>query len=513
MEKTGKFPKDQFMVLNYLNSVDKKTPFEELIEKTGLDQVFISSAVMTLNENGLVETSEKVFHEISPGKGAEPFLGSQLPEKTIIKCLNEKNNDMHLNDISKETGLEQKIIGKNIKVLLDKGWAEKKGPNLEITDKGKKAASTEQDDDKVFKLLNPNKPLLEEESVKEYDFFKKGIELLKNRSQFIQVKKRSKKSVWLNKKGKDVLKKGISELIEVTILSSDLLKDGKWRDVEFKPYNVKDEAANQYPGKIHPFQKILNSTRKIYLELGFQEIESPYVESAFWDFDALFQPQDHPARDMQDTFYMKKPGMAELPDKSLVQNVWETHENGGESGSLGWGYKWNVDLAKKLVLRTHTTSASIRQLYKTPKAPLKVFCIGRIFRRETVDYKHLPAFTQVDGIIVDKNASLAHLIGILKEFYRKMGFDKIEVRPAFFPYTEPSLEIFLYLKEKDDWMEMGGAGIFRREVTVPMGCDEPVLAWGLGLERLAMFKYGLTDIRDIYMANIKWLREVESCQL
>ena len=513
MGNSNKLPKDQYTILNYLDSQDKGTSFEDLIQATGLDQVFVSSAVMTLQEKGHVETSEIIFQEAILGKGAEPFLESELPEKIIINALNEQNDDMHLTDVSKKTGLEQKIIGKNIKTLLEKKWAEKNGPNLTITNDGKNAIGKVFDDEKVFMLLKENQPIIAEEYENDHNFFKNGFEQLKKRSQFLQIKERSKKTVWLSSEGKKFIKQGISELKAATILSSDLLKDGKWREVEFKPYNVKDEAANQYPGKMHPFQKVLNDTRRIYLELGFQEIESPYVESAFWDFDALFQPQDHPARDMQDTFYMKKPNEGSLPDAALVNNVGQTHENGGTSGSLGWGYKWNIEMAKKLVLRTHTTAASIRQLCKTPEPPLKVFCIGRIFRRETVDYKHLPAFTQVDGIIVDKKGSLAHLIGILKEFYRKMGFERIEVRPAFFPYTEPSLEIFLYLKEKDDWMEMGGAGIFRKEVTTPMGCNVPVLAWGLGLERLAMFKYGLTDIRDIYMANIKWLREVQSCQL
>jgi phenylalanyl-tRNA synthetase alpha chain len=246
--------------------------------------------------------------------------------------------------------------------------------------------------------------------------------------------------------------------------------------------------------------------------MGFSEVASPHVESSFWNFDALFQPQDHPARDMQDTFYVARPKTGILPDARLVDLVKATHENGGASGSTGWDYSWNVELAKKMVLRTHTTAASVQQLFKTPTAPAKYFCIGRVFRREAVDYKHLPVFTQVDGIIVEKDASLSHLIDILSEFYKRMGFKKIEIRPSFFPYTEPSLEIHVWLEHRKEWVEMGGAGVFRKEVTVPLGCDAPVLAWGLGMERLAMINYNIDDLRKIYISNIKWLREVPSCR-
>jgi phenylalanyl-tRNA synthetase alpha chain len=236
------------------------------------------------------------------------------------------------------------------------------------------------------------------------------------------------------------------------------------------------------------------------------------VESSFWNFDALFQPQDHPARDMQDTFYIKKPSSAALPESDLVDRVKATHENGGACDSKGWDYRWNAELAKKTVLRTHDTAASVRQLYKQPQAPGKYFCIGRVFRREAVDYRHLPVFTQVDGIIVEEGASLSHLIDILSEFYKRMGFSRIEIRPSFFPYTEPSLEVHVYLENRREWIEMGGAGVFRKEVTLPVGCTAPVLAWGLGMERLAMIRYNIDDLRKIYISNIKWLREVPSCR-
>ncbi|OGL43547.1 MAG: phenylalanine--tRNA ligase subunit alpha, partial [Candidatus Schekmanbacteria bacterium RBG_13_48_7] len=244
-----------------------------------------------------------------------------------------------------------------------------------------------------------------------------------------------------------------------------------------------------YPGKIHPFVKIQEETRSVFLSMGFKEVTTSYVESSFWNFDALFTPQDHPAREMQDTFYLKTPSKTRIPAPELVEQIRKTHENGGDTGSIGWGNKWDDKKSQMPTLRTHTTAASIRALAAHPEGPGKYFCIGPVFRRETTDYKHLPAFMQIDGIIVEENASFADLLGTLAEFYSKMGFAKFQFRPGFFPYTEPSVEVYVWNPGKKDWVEMGGAGIFRPEVTIPLGCSVPVLAWGLGLERIAMFRY------------------------
>jgi phenylalanyl-tRNA synthetase alpha chain len=216
---------------------------------------------------------------------------------------------------------------------------------------------------------------------------------------------------------------------------------------------------------------------------------------------------------MQDTFYVSNPPKTKLPDEVLVKRVRETHEGEGDCGSVGWRYKWSRELSEKTVLRTHTTASTVRALAANPQGPRKVFCVGPVFRRETVDYKHLPVFHQVDGIIIDEKATFANLLGTLEAFYRKMGFTKFQFRPAFFPYTEPSVEVFVWSEKKADWVEMGGAGMFRPEVTEPLGCTSPVLAWGLGLERLAMFTYDLGSIGELYRARLSWLKGVDLCRL
>jgi phenylalanyl-tRNA synthetase alpha chain len=230
-------------------------------------------------------------------------------------------------------------------------------------------------------------------------------------------------------------------------------------------------------------------------------------------FDALFQPQDHPARELQDTFYLKNPKHAKLPEKDRVLAVKATHENGGDSNSLGWRYQWDENIAKQTVLRTHTTATTMRRLAQfyrnNDKTPVKVFCIDRVFRNEKLDKSHLAEFTQIEGIVIDENVNLSDLIGLLSEFYRKIGFKEIITRPGFFPYTEPSMEVSVYYDKIGEWLEMGGSGIFRPEVTYPWGIKDPtrVLAWGQGLERIAMLYYDRKDIRDLYINPIKWLRQ------
>ncbi|MFH1631076.1 MAG: phenylalanine--tRNA ligase subunit alpha [Candidatus Aenigmatarchaeota archaeon] len=295
---------------------------------------------------------------------------------------------------------------------------------------------------------------------------------------------------------------------EIGLLESELIKTGKWREVKFRHYNVSSPGQRIQIGKKHILTVFAEKARKIFLDLGFTEASGPLVESTFWCFDSLFQPQDHPARDLADTFYMKNPREVTLPNGKIVDSVKRTHEHGSDTGSIGWRYSFSEAVSKQPILRTHTTAVSARSLAQI-KPPAKIFCLGRIFRNETIDYKHLAEFTQVEGIVVDENVNFRDHLGYLKEFYNRMGFEKIRFRPAYFPYTEMSVEPELYFEERGEWMEMGGSGIFRPEVVKPLlGIDCPVLAWGLGLERLIMLKYGIADIRNFYVKNdLRLLRD------
>ncbi len=263
-------------------------------------------------------------------------------------------------------------------------------------------------------------------------------------------------------------------------------------------FDVTVESKDAEVGRSHPVTKMTDRIKKIFAELGFEEMDGDIVESTFWNFDALFQPQDHPARELADTFYLK--GSTPLPDSLLVNKVKKAHES-------GWGYKWNEDEAKRTVLRTHTTAVSARYVAALKdNTPKKYFMIGRVFRNEATDYKHLAEFHQVEGIIIWKDATFRDLLGILKEFYRKLGFDKVRFRPSFFPYTEPSLEVEIFYEPKKEWLEIGGAGIFRPEVSIPLANTYPVLAWGLSLERPLMIEHDIKDMRTIYKNDLDFLR-------
>ncbi len=266
-------------------------------------------------------------------------------------------------------------------------------------------------------------------------------------------------------------------------------------------YDVTLAADKIYPGKRHPYQRLIDKMREIMLEMGFTEIKGEIIQSSFWNFDALFQPQDHPAREMQDTFYLDT--KAEIPDFTKVK---EMHECGGGVGSTGWGGCWSPDIAKQEVLRTHTTSVTIHYLADHPEPPVKAFGIDRVYRREAIDATHTPEFEQLEGIIMDRGVTFSNLLGVLKEFYAKMGFEEVRFRPGYFPYTEPSVEPEVFI-DGLGWVELGGAGVFRKEVTAPFGIEHPVLAWGLGVSRVAMLKLGLKDLRLLYQSDIQWLRE------
>ncbi len=308
-------------------------------------------------------------------------------------------------------------------------------------------------------------------------------------------------SISITDEGRKLAASGLKLVEETGTLTSDQISSGAWRDLTLRRYDITKKPRPVWPGKIHPYQRLINEMRRILLDMGFTELYGSVVQGAFWNFDALFQPQDHPAREMQDTFHLK--------ERSGLPVGWEKvrdiHEHGGETSSCGWGGRWDPEKAKATVLRTHTTSLSIQHLATHPNPPEKAFCIGRVYRRETIDPTHLPEFEQLEGIVMDEDVSFRHLLGYLKEFYGRMGFSNVRFRPAYFPYTEPSVEPEVWI-DGLGWVELGGAGIFREEVTAPWGITSPVLAWGLGVSRVAMLRMGLSDLRELYQSDIDWVR-------
>jgi len=281
-----------------------------------------------------------------------------------------------------------------------------------------------------------------------------------------------------------------------------MLTNGSWKTETFKAYNFDALGAPPQGGHLHPLLKVRTQIRQILLEMGFEEMPTNnWVESSFWNFDALFQPQQHPARDAHDTFFLSDPAEATQFPPEYLERVKEMHTKGGH-GSIGWRYNWKIDEAKKNILRTHTTAVSSRMLYKLGQEgfkPKKYFSIDRVFRNEAMDATHLAEFNQVEGLIADKNLSLANLMGIITEFFNRQGIHDLRFKPAFNPYTEPSMEVFGFHPGLGRWVELGNSGMFRPEMLLPMGLppDVQVIAWGISLERPTMIKYGIKNIRDL----------------
>jgi phenylalanyl-tRNA synthetase alpha chain len=298
-------------------------------------------------------------------------------------------------------------------------------------------------------------------------------------------------------------------------LTKELLVEEKWEKSRFKKYNYAAQGLSVRNGALHPLLRVRTQFREILLELGFQEMPTNnFVESSFWNFDSLFQPQQHPARDAHDTFFLNNPKYSKIKQilPEYFQRVKEVHEIGGYE-SLGWNYNWSEEEASKNILRTHTTAVSSRMLYKLAEefqktgefTPKKYFSIDRVFRNESLDATHLAEFHQIEGLVADYNLGLGHLIATIQDFFHRFGIKKMRFKPAYNPYTEPSMEIFAYHDGFKKWVEIGNSGIFRPEMLLPMGLPKnvSVIAWGLSLERPTMIHYGLKNIRDLFGHEVK----------
>ena len=461
-------------------------------------EVEVMNASSWLQSKRLVRVEEHIKTVYSLGKEGKEFLKKGLPEKRALQLISGKNGRTLLEDLSGV--LEKHEVPVAVGWLKKKGWATiKKEDNdtiLEITVEGKKALKTESEDEKILNYLGRH-PAGEIDEIKNKS--------LLSRKNVVRGKELITSTIAMTENGTKVMQKGIEVKDEISQITSAIIKTGEWKNKTIRSYDIHAFAPAKYGGKAHPLVDLISRIRQIFLEIGFREIEGDFVESCFWNMDMLFIPQDHPAREMQDTLYCKNPSKIKIEEKELVDRIARVHEDGGVTSSTGWGYTFSKDEGERTLLRTHTTVNTIRYLYNNPKPPSKIFSIGRVFRKENIDATHLPEFYQIEGIVHEEDTNFRQLIGVLKEFYRRIGFEKIRFRPAYFPYTEPSMEVEVFWN--NEWMELGGSGIFRPEVTEPIGIKTPVLAWGLGLERLAMLKFGLTDIRKLYISDFDWLRK------
>lgn len=483
-------------ILKVLEDV-KVSSVKELEGLTGLVKDSIEKASLWAKVKGVVSIREDKTEFVELTKEGLEYSKDALPERKLIILLSKGSG--------KIGELRKKVNRFSIGLVWVKrnGWVEIKNGNLSITERGKRILEENIPEEKVLSSLSTGKKLSK-------DFDPKVISKLEKRG-LIRRREKVHKYISLTDLGREILPK-IKINDEIGQLKPDMIISKEWEKKPLRGYDITIPVSKTYPGKKHYMTQLIEYIRQIWLEMGFKEMTGPILEVSFWNFDALYQPQDHPARDLADTFYIKNPEKGKLSKKEIVENVQKTHEYGWDCNSTGWQYEWDPEFAKKTILRTHTTSLSARTLaaLKNVELPAKFFSVGRCFRNETLDWKHLAEFYQTDGIVVGEDVTFRHLLGYLKRFFSKLGFPKARFRPSYFPYTEMSVEIEVFHPVHKEWSELGGAGMFRPEVVKPLlGKDVPVLAWGPGFGRAVMLNYKIKDIRELYWNDLKQLREAK----
>jgi phenylalanyl-tRNA synthetase alpha chain len=489
----------------------------DLSKITGLNVDQVRRGSEWLKYKGLISVNDKSIVKISVGKNGFHALENGFPERKLVELVKQGFNTMqklsdldvfHDNNESTAAFRHAVYVNRWLRrhpptspgedaILVTLPGSDEESSEEALLRKIQKAASMSQD-----QVSNMNQDEL------------KALESLKKRHFIVEHTDKISEIV-LSDKGRQLLTllKLDNESLEdeteqpwVSQLTPHLITSGRWKDVRFSPLDVEAPTTSLPVGKKHPLQNLIDEIKDAFIGMGFMEIDGPLIQSSFWNFDALFTPQDHPAREMQDTFYVQQTDQTILTrDRSIVDSVSKVHRK-------AWQYEWDSDEAKRTVLRTHTTPVTLRYLSSNKTEDAKVFTVGKVFRNEKSSYKHLVEFNQIEGIVTGNSVTLRDLMGLQMQFYSRLGIKKVKFWPTYFPYTEPSLQSMIYNESLNKWVELFGMGIFRPEVTKPFGIRNPVLAWGGGIERIAMLRFELNDVRDLYSNNLGWLRSVPRYQ-
>jgi len=445
---------------------------EQLVQKTKLSMDQIRRGVEWLRQKKLADVGETIKISSSLGKNGLDSLKNGLPERRLVNLV--KDGPKTFDEI--RSSLQGPDFNAAIANAKKNDWI-----SIEKMETGSKISLKQEPVQTPEELMIST---IGEKTISSNPLSMfPALKPLMERPDFIIKHEEKTKTVSLSEPGKKI----------------DLEK------LDSGAIDVEAEVPHVHAARIHPLKDTINEIRETFVHLGFSEILGNLSQSSFWNFDALFTPQDHPARELQDTFYLKDLNAKQLATPAQIKNVSNAHKK-------GWRYYWDIQEAKKMVLRTHTTCVTIKHLADKKPDEARIFSLGRVFRNEKLSFKHLAEFNQVEGVVVGKHITLRDLMGIQKEFYRKIGLTKVKFWPTFFPYTEPSLQSMVYNEKLGKWIELFGMGIFRPEVTKPLGITKPVLAWGGGIERIAMLKFGLDDVREFYNNNLSWLRTATKCQ-
>jgi phenylalanyl-tRNA synthetase alpha chain len=499
-------------ILRALGKNGRWMSIENLVDSTNQSIDQVRRGIEWLKFKNLVSLNYKNSTIISLGPNGQKAAIEGLPERRLVNAVKEGRKTAAA--IVESGLLNPNEINAAIAAAKRNQWIEFKqveSPNNKIIVLNTLADKLTDEEKLLHKLshwqknINTNNILSSDLAPGERHSFN----FLKGRPEYVIEREKKYLEISLSEKGKQLLSNLTLKTDEDQVerqLTSLLITSGKWKDVKFSPLDVVAPVSLKYPGRKHPLTNLIDEVKEIFVGLGFTEIDGPMIQPSFWNFDVLFTPQDHPAREMQDTFYISDVKQTVFAEPGQIKKISRIHKK-------GWKYKWNIEDARKTVLRTHTTPVTIKYLADNKPKSARIFSIGRVFRNEKVSYKHLSEFNQVEGILTDKHVTLRDLMGLQKEFYGMLGISKIKFWPTFFPYTEPSLQSVIYNDALDKWVEMGGMGILRPEVTEPLGIKTPVLAWGVGLERIAMLRFDLNDVRALYDNKLSWLRSLIRCQL
>lgn len=478
----------------------------QIAAQTGLDEAAVMRAALTLAEKGYASLKDETALLAGLTPEGRAYAEEGLPERRVLMIVIDHGGRM---EASKAAPLA-KVPVEMLPIVY--GWLKKKGwASLETVDKetmivAEKMAETSRDEE----LLQGLSKSLETDISKLDAADSAQLQVLKQR-KLVSVHERVDKVISITQEGLKVAAQGITIEPEVSSLTPEMLATGTWRQVRLRKYDVRAEVAASWPGKKQAYRRFLDELKWKLIALGFREMTGPIVEAMFFNCDALYMPQDHPAREVHDIYLVKSPEYGNpAPFARYLKNVKRTHETGWKTGSTGWRCRYSEKEAPRLILRSHGTAQSARTLVsKELQIPGKYFSIARCFRPDKVDKTHLTEFNQVEGIVVGEDLTLRDLLGVLERFAIDMaGADKVRFNPDYFPFTEPSVELVAY-KKGAGWFEFGGSGIFRPELTIPLGVKVPVIAWGLGVERLFMMKAAIDDMRMLFSQDLDWLRRQE----
>ena len=480
----------------------------QVAEAAGLDAAQFRRAAEWLLTKELIvleqESTEEVVKVTDLGR---KYLDGGVPEDRITAALKEKG-EIHMSAFKEMDGLSAEETFPVIKTLKEKG--------VMFVDKGVARLKPEAD----LSLLGETSRILvracgEERvimsvlSAHQQELVKAGIHKRFRAKGVFWIEKEVTRAFSVTGVGKEaaneVKRRGLTG-DELSKLTPKMLEDGTWRGKPFRRYNIGIAPPRKVAAKKHAYAQFLDYVKCKLITMGFEEMRGPLVESEFWNMDALFMPQFHSARDIHDAYFLKEPSHTKDLDDELVGNVARMHEAGGDTSSRGWRYRFDDTRTRRSVLRSQGTSISARTLASNPKVPGKYFAMARCFRYDTVDATHACDFMQTEGIVLGSDLNFRTLLGLLKLFAGEIAkADEVVFAPGYFPFTEPSVEAHIRHPSLG-WIEMGGAGIFRPEVTSPFGIDVPVLAWGLGLDRMAMTALRIKDIRDLFSRDLDLIR-------